>query len=89
VMRHLYALLISLHPSSFRKRFAQEMSLIFDEADNSWGAGSLFRDAILSLLRQWLIRSDLWKWLIAGIGAVVLLIIAFGSFLPWDRPVHL
>ena len=89
MMRHLYALLISLHPSSFRKRFAQEMSLIFDEADNSWGAGSLFRDAILSLLRQWLIRSDLWKWLIAGIGAVVLLIIAFGSFLPWDRPVHL
>jgi hypothetical protein len=87
-MRYLYALLISLHPASFRKRFAQEMSLIFDEADNSWGAGSLFCDAILSLLRQWLIRSDLWKWLIAGIGAVVLLIIAFGSFLPWDTPVH-
>jgi hypothetical protein len=87
-MRHLYALLISLHPSSFRKRFAQEMSLIFDEAANSWGAGSLFRDAILSLLRQWLIRSELWKWVVAGISGVVLLIIAFGSFLPWDRPMH-
>jgi hypothetical protein len=87
-MRPLYALLISLHPSSFRKRFAQEMSLIFDEAANSWGAGSLFRDAILSLLRQWLIRSELWKWVAAGIGGVVLLIIAFGSFLPWDRPMQ-
>lgn len=30
-MRFLYALLISLHPSSFRKRFAGEMLLIFDE----------------------------------------------------------
>ncbi len=87
-MRRLYALLISLHPSSFRRRFTQEMSLIFEEAANSWGACSLFRDAILSLLRQWLIRSELWKWLVAGIGAVVLLIIAFGSFLPWDKPVQ-
>lgn len=88
MMRHLYALLIGLHPSSFRKRFAQEMALIFDEAAGAWGAGSLFRDAILSLLRQWLIRSELWKWVVAGIGGVVLLIIAFGSFLPWDKPVQ-
>jgi hypothetical protein len=87
-MRLFYALLISLHPSSFRKRFALEMLLIFDEGANAWGAGSLFRDAILSLLRQWLIRSDLWKWVVAGIGGVVLLIIAFGSFLPWDKPVQ-
>ena len=87
-MRFLYALLISLHPSSFRKRFAQEMLSIFDEAAILWGAGSLFRDAILSLLRQWLIRSELWKWLVAGIAGLVPLIIAFGSFLPWDRPMH-
>jgi hypothetical protein len=87
-MRFLYALLVGLHPSSFRKRFAQEMLLIFEEAANSWGAGSLFGDAILSLLRQWIIRSELWKWVVAGIGGVVLLIIAFGSFLPWDKPVR-
>jgi hypothetical protein len=87
-MRFLYALLISLHPPSFRKRFAQEMLWIFDEAANSWGAGSLLRDAILSLLRQWLIRSELWKWLVAGIAGVLSLMIAFGSFLPWDRPMH-
>jgi hypothetical protein len=87
-MRFLYVLLIGLHPSSFRKRFAQEMIFIFDEAANLWGAGSLFRDAILSLLRQWFIRSELWKWLVAGIAGLVPLIIAFGSFLPWDKPMH-
>jgi hypothetical protein len=87
-MRFLYALLISLHPPSFRKRFAQEMLWIFEEAANSWGAASLFRDAILSLVRQWLIRSELWKWLVAGIAGVLPLMIAFGSFLPWDRPMH-
>ena len=61
-MRLLYALLISLHPPSFRKRFAPEMLLIFDESANSWGIVSLFGDALRSLLRQWLIRSELWKW---------------------------
>jgi len=40
-MRFVYVLLISLHPPSFRRRFAQEMLLIFDEAANSWGAGAL------------------------------------------------
>lgn len=87
-MRVLYALLIRLHPPSFHKRFAQEMLWIFDDAANSWGAASLFHDAILSLLRQWLIRSGLCKWLVAGIAGVVPLIIAFGSFLPWDRLLH-
>ena len=85
-MRFLYALFISLHPPSFRERFAQEMLWIFEESANMGDAGSLFRDAILSLLRQWLIRSELWKWLVAGIAGLVPLIIAFGSFLPWDRP---
>jgi len=87
-MRLLYALLISLHPPSFRKRFAPEMLWIFDEAAISWGAGSLLRDAMLSLLRQWLIRSELWKWCVAAIVGFIPLIIAFGSFLPWDRPRH-
>jgi hypothetical protein len=84
-MRLLYKLLISLHPPSFRERFAQEMLWIFDESANSWSAGSLLRDAILSLLGQWLIRSEVWKWLVAGIAGVVPLLTAFGSFLPWDR----
>jgi len=85
-MRLLYALLLRLHPPAFRKRSASEMLCIFEEAASSWGAASLFRDAIFSLVRQWLIRTDLWKWLVAGVAGVIPLLIAFGSFLPWDRP---
>ena len=81
MIRVLYALLIRLHPLAFRERFAPEMLWIFEEAGNAWGHGSLLRDAIVSLLRQRLIRSDLWKWLAAGLAGVVPLLIAFGSFL--------
>lgn len=87
-MRFVYTLLIRLHPPYFRRRFAQEMFLVFDEAAESWGTPSLLLDAIFSLFRQWLIRSELWKWLVAAIAGVVPLIIAFGSFLPWDSPTH-
>ena len=80
MIRALYRLLIRLHPPAFRERFAQEMLWIFEEAENVWGGGSLLRDAIVSLLRQWLIRSDLWKWLVACLAGVVPLMIAFGSF---------
>ena len=72
-MSFLYALLIRLNPPSFRKRFAQEMLWIFDET---------------AIPRVLLIRSELWKWFVAGIAGAVPLIIAFGSFLPWDRPLH-
>lgn len=85
-MSSLYVLLIRLHPASFRKRFGGEMLWIFDETANSWGVGALLVDAILSLLRQWLIRSELWKWFVAAIASAVPLLIAFGRFLPWDRP---
>ena len=81
MIRVLYVLLIRLHPLAFRERFAPEMLWIFEEAENVWGGGSLLRDAIASLLRQWLIRSDLWKWLVAGLAGVVPLLVAFGSFL--------
>jgi hypothetical protein len=87
-MRFFYAFIIRLHPPSFRNRFAQEMLWIFEEAADSWGAASLFRDGILSLLRQWLIRSEFWKWLVAAIAGVVPLIIALGSFLPWHLPLR-
>ena len=88
MVRVLYRCLVRLHPAVFRLRFEEEMFWIFDEAAKSWGASSLLGDAILSLLRQRLIRSELWKWAVAGIAGVVPLIIAFGSFLPWDRPMH-
>jgi hypothetical protein len=86
MIRGLYRCLIRSHPAGFRLRFEEEMLWIFDEAASAWGAASLFSDAVVSLVRQWLLRSGLWRWVVASIAGIVLLILAFGSFLPWDRP---
>jgi hypothetical protein len=88
MIRTLYCALLRLHPRDFRLAFADEMLCIFDEAGNICGATSLLRDAGVSVLRQVLLRSGLWKWVAAGIAGLVPVIIAFGSFLPWDRPFH-
>jgi hypothetical protein len=85
MVRGLYRGLIWLHPAAFRLRFEEEMLWIFDEAANAWGTASLFSDASVSLVRQWLLRSGLWRWVVAGIAGIIPLILAFGSFLPWDR----
>ena len=86
MFRTLYRCLIWSHPSAFRLRFEEEMLWIFDEGADAWGTASLFWDACLSLARQWLLRSVLWRWVVATILGFIPLIIAFGSFLPWDRP---
>jgi hypothetical protein len=86
MIRKVYQCLVWLHPPAFRRRFEEEMLWIFDEAADAWGTASLFMDASVSLARQWLLRSGLWKWVVAGIAGVIPLILAFGSFLPWDRP---
>jgi hypothetical protein len=85
MLRRLYRCLVSLHPPVFRERFEEELLWIFEEASGSWGAGSLVADASISLTRQWLIRLELWRWAAAGLAGLVPLLIAFGSFLPWDR----
>jgi hypothetical protein len=74
--RFLYRLLIALHPPRFRERFGDEMLCAFDDAGPD-RAPRLFADAFLSLLRQWLLRSSLWKM---ASGAVIsgLLICAWG-----------
>ncbi len=86
MMRRVYRCLLWLHPAAFRQQFEEEMLWIFDEAVGAWGAASLFSDACVSLVRRWVLRSELWMWVVAGIAGIVSLIIAFGSFLPWDRP---
>jgi hypothetical protein len=86
MLRRVYRCLLWLHPAAFRRQFEEEMAWIFDEASDTWGAASLFSDATRSLARQWLLRSKLWLWLVAGIAGIIPLLLAFGSFLPWDRP---
>jgi len=86
MLRQVYRCLIWLHPAAFRRQFEEEMQWIFDEAAGAWGAASLLSDASVSLVRQWLLRSRLWMWLAAGLAGIVPLLVALGSFLPWDRP---
>lgn len=88
MIRGLYRCLIQLHPRSFRLRFQEELLDVFDQAEHEWGACSLVADIALSLVRRWLTHPFLWRWFVASVGALLLLVIAFGSFLPWDRPVH-
>jgi hypothetical protein len=80
--RTLYRWLICLHPPAFRLRFEQELLWIFDESSDASGAAApLLYDVAISLLRQWLMRSGIWKWVVGGIAGAVPLLIGFGSFL--------
>ena len=85
--RTLYRWLICLHPPAFRSRFEQELLWIFDESRQTSGTVPLLYDAAISLLRQWLMRSGMWKWVVGGVAGVVPLLIGFGSFL-FDWPMR-
>lgn len=60
MLRYLYRCALSLHPAAFRRRFADEMLSIFDHASGTSAALKLFLDSLLSLLRQWMLRSEFW-----------------------------
>jgi uncharacterized membrane protein len=79
--RILYRWLIGLHPPAFRLRFEQELLWIFDESREASGAAPLLYDGAISLLRQWLVRSGMWKWVLGGIAGALPVLIGFGSFL--------
>jgi len=84
--RNLYRWLICLHPPAFRLRFEEELLWIFDESSDASGAAPLVYDAAVSLLRQWLIRSGMWKWVVGAIAGALPVVIGFGSFLfDWPR----
>lgn len=65
--RTLYRVLISLHPSVFKKRFGEEMLWIYDESSQR-ELFHLLVDAFISLFRQRLLRSGIWRF---GVGAFV------------------
>jgi hypothetical protein len=59
--RFLYRCLLRLHPRSFKAQFASEMLWIFDELADRQSVRRLFADGLLSLARQWIVRSALQK----------------------------
>jgi len=65
--RAIYAAELRMHPRAFRERFADEMLCIFDEAAEAEGALKLLIDGAISLLRQWVMRSDIWKPALAAL----------------------
>ncbi len=70
MIRFLYRCLIWSHPPSFRRNFGAEMLWIFD-AEAAHGPWCLVRDGCLSLLRQWVLRSGLWKVPLAACGGLL------------------
>jgi hypothetical protein len=69
MVRIVYAGLLLMHPPAFRRRFMAEMLYIFDQAALSASAIPLLCDALVSLARQWVLRSGAWKLAAAVLGA--------------------
>ena len=67
--RALYQWLLWMHPPRFRREFAGEMLWIFESSVETEGRANLFSDAAVSLARQWLLRSGVWKIGVALAGA--------------------
>jgi hypothetical protein len=51
---------LRLHPSGFRRRFADEMISIFDHSVGKPAALRLLVDGLVSLARQWALRPEFW-----------------------------
>ena len=61
MLRPLYRCMLRLHPPGFRKRFEDEILSIFDAAATSRDRIRLLVDGVLSLARQWMLRSEFWQ----------------------------
>jgi hypothetical protein len=59
MLRYLYRCAVRLHPSSFRRRFGDEMLYIFDQQKGTLAALGVMVDCVCSLLRQWTLRSNI------------------------------
>lgn len=71
MLRFAYQCLLSMHPEGFRSRYGDEMLWIYEEASAKESVLPLFTDAIVSLTRQWVLRSGTWKVPVALAGALV------------------
>ena len=61
MIRFFYLCLLRLHPRNFRQQFTEEMVWIFSQTKRPGEIALLFADAFLSLLRQWILRSEHWR----------------------------
>jgi hypothetical protein len=66
-----YRSLLWLHPPPFRERYGEEMAWIFDETGTAEEKAFLFYDGLVSLARQWVVRSGMWKIALAVLGALI------------------
>jgi len=66
MLRRLYRCSVRLHPSSFRRRFGDEMLSIFDQEQRRLAALGLMLDCVFSLLKQWTLRPHVDKGLPAA-----------------------
>ena len=85
-MRWLYQLLLRLHPARFQQEYAGEMLWIFDEASVSEGVLSLFLDGVISLARQWVVRSGSWKVPVAILGGLLQVTLGGVGWLAVEHP---
>jgi len=60
-MRTIYQWVLRLHPARFRRRFEDEMLLIYDETSRAKGRLCLIFDGMCSAFRQWVFRSAHWR----------------------------
>jgi hypothetical protein len=60
MLRPLYRCVLHLHPPGFRQRFGDEMLSILDHTADKWEGLRLLLDCVLSLGRQWTLRSEFW-----------------------------
>ena len=67
-MRTFYRGLVLLHPTVFRRQFGAEMEWIFDESGRPL---KLVVDVVISLARQWILRTKLWIFALAALGGVI------------------
>jgi hypothetical protein len=74
-MKLLYQGLVALHPAAFRHQFGPEMELIFDESGRP---PRLLADVVLSLARQWILRTKIWIFAVAALGGIVPFALSFG-----------
>jgi len=76
--------MVLFHPPAFRRRFADEMTLIFDEAASEMSGAAFLADGLTSLLRQWTMNPAVWRILAIGLGGLV----PFFCFVFLSRPLR-